>query len=94
MAEMLLHSHETTPDGDTVLRLLPALPQQWAKGSVKGLRARGGYEVSLTWERNRLKEAVIRAQVRDGSVVLFAGRDQGRKLTIAQGSSYIYRPAH
>ncbi|MEO6549071.1 MAG: glycoside hydrolase family 95 protein [Ferruginibacter sp.] len=55
MAEMLLQSHL----GD--IHLLPALPDAWAEGTIKGLKARGNFEVSMSWKKASLTGATIKS---------------------------------
>jgi alpha-L-fucosidase 2 len=53
VAEMLVQSSETE------IRLLPALPDAWAEGSVKGICARGGFEIDMEWDNLQLKKLTI-----------------------------------
>ncbi|MBP1990155.1 glycoside hydrolase family 95 protein [Paenibacillus eucommiae] len=80
VAEMLLQSHA----GE--IRLLPALPQAWSQGYVKGLRAKGNMEVDIYWKQGRLKEACIRA-FSDGAITLCYQAVQ-RTLVLKSGVTY------
>ena len=57
IAEMLVQSHRD------VIQLLPALPAEWKSGAVRGLRARGGFEVDVAWAEGRVSRATVRAHV-------------------------------
>ena len=80
IAESLLQSHA----GE--ISLLPALPPSWSSGSIRSLRARGGYEVDIAWRDGKLTESTIHslnggtAKLRYGSVT--------REVNFSKGETY------
>ena len=81
IAEMLLQSHGK----NYTIRFLPALPSHpdWEKGTMQGMKARNGFEVSFDWEKHRLKTATITSlNGTDCSVLLPAGKSIYYKKTL------------
>ena len=78
VCEMLMQS------GDGVIELLPALPEAWNEGSVSGLCARGGYEVSFEWKGGYVRGCSIKAK-NSGTVILkYNGQQKIIKLKAGQ----------
>src|SRR5262249_53901140 len=65
IAEMLLQNHIRPTDDRNLyqVELLPALPKAWAKGSVTGLCARGGFDVDMTWEAGKLTKVTLHSKL-------------------------------
>ena len=90
MAELLVQSHQETID------LLPALPKSWANGYIKGVRARGGYELEMEWEAMQLKWVKVKA-TKTGVVTLnlategkLAFQDQTNQFETIENNDYTF----
>ena len=85
ISEMLLQSHE----GNIVL--LPALPSVWSAGSVNGLRARGGFEVAITWREGLLSEVGISSKLGGKTSVVWNGRSV--TIDLKAGENRVIKPS-
>ena len=85
IAEMLLQSHEDE------IWLLPALPLVWPSGSVEGLRARGGFEVAMSWKDGSLVEVTILSKAGGNCTVAYNGKKA--LLDLSPGGSRTLKPA-
>ena len=84
VCEMLMQSQFSNLNSPFFIELLPACPQQWSEGSVSGLCARGGYELSFAWKGGKVTNGTIKAKL-DGTVtLLYNGRQQTMKLKAGQ----------
>ena len=79
IAEMMMQSHRQDEKRDYILELLPALPRAWPDGHVKGLCARGGFEIDIHWKNGKLAKAEILSKA-------------GRRCVVQLGSQAIDFP--
>ena len=83
IAEMLIQSHVGG------IRLLPALPEIWPSGDVRGLKARGGFEIDLKWENNELTMGEIRSE--RGEVAKIRYKEKEITLNLKKGKKQTLR---
>lgn len=81
MAEMLLQSHA----GE--IEILPALPKAWRTGYVRGLCARGGFELDITWEEGKLKRLAVLSK--SGNACTLRYGDKVVPMATAAGQQYV-----
>jgi len=82
IAEMLMQSDAG------VIDILPALPKAWPTGSVKGLRAQGGFEVDVAWRDGKLTQASIRS-LNGGTAKLRCGAVE-KEVPIKKGKTFVW----
>jgi alpha-L-fucosidase 2 len=82
VAEMLLQSHEG------FLRILPALPREWASGEVKGLKARGNIEVDIAWKEGHLEELILTSEEGKTIRVLYGNKETEVQLTPGRPATF------
>ncbi len=80
---------EKLADAPYILHLLPALPSAWPKGKVTGLRARGGFEVNIEWEKGQLVQATIRANT-GGAFRVYDQGKLSKVISLNKGQSKIW----
>ena len=82
IVEMLMQSH------DGALHLFPALPDVWKAGIIKGLRAKGGFEIIIMeWKDGKLLKAVMKSSLGRNCRLRLPNIVIGKKLLIAKGSN-------
>ncbi len=70
VAEMLVQSDENE------IRLLPALPDAWEEGSVKGICARGGFELAMNWSNKKPQKVIVSSQKGGKTTLIFGDKKQ------------------
>lgn len=90
ITEALLQSHRRDAQGNFTLDFLPALPSAWPNGSISGIRARGGFEVSMEWADGQVKRVEVKSlkgnplvvQTDSGAKMLYKTTEVGKRYSL------------
>jgi alpha-L-fucosidase 2 len=84
VAEMLIQSAENE------IRLLPALPDAWPEGTVKGICARGGFQIDMEWSNGLLKKLVISSAKGGATTLISSGRKKEISLKAGERVELVW----
>ncbi|MHA8066674.1 glycoside hydrolase family 95 protein [Aquirufa sp. ROCK2-A2] len=84
VAEMLLQS------GPNEIQILPALPSNWKDGQVKGLKARGGFEIDMTWKNGQLTDLHVLSSAGTKSKIVYQGKSFDLNLKKGESKNMIF----
>jgi len=91
IAQMLIQSRVCYSNTNTsiVLDILPALPQNWPMGRLKGARVKGNMELDLEWRNCQLVSLIIRSDRKAAVSVLLRVGNESRELTVKPGETAV-----
>jgi len=81
VAELLIQSHEG------IIRILPALPQNWQTGEIMGLKARGNITVDINWQGGELLTATFQSAIDQTCNIVYKGN--ALEITFVKGKKYL-----
>ncbi len=70
IAEMLLQSH------GKIIQILPALPDVWSAGRVRGLKARGGFTLDFSWQKGKFTEGTVKGVPGTEGYIMLEGKEE------------------
>ncbi len=86
--EMLVQSHRINEKGNTIIDLLPAMPDVWKEGFIKGIRVRGGFELEMAWKNNKLTRLKIISK--SGNTCRLIYGDRTFDVQTKKGKAYTF----
>ena len=89
ITEMLLQSHLRDENGDFYQDILPALPFSLSKGKISGIKGKGGFEFTISWENGKLVSVDVKSLLGKKLNVRFSGKLISKETT--KGENYLFK---